>query len=137
MLTLEIVKDWLKTLTPVFAHYYVGKLDTKYEDSLGVYNLKRSSGAPDIALGGLSATLTMRKQVSLLIHGSKNNVQTEKKAIELYETLLSCGSFSLADVHVDFIGLLVPEPVFVDHDDNGIAEYVIEFEIYYRKESNE
>lgn len=137
MMTLEIVKDWLKTLTPVFAHYYVGKLDGKQEDSLGIYNLKRTSGPPGIALGGLQATKVMNKQVSLLIHGTKNNVQTEKKAIELYEALLSCGSFSLADVHVDFIGLLVPEPVFVDHDDNGIAEYVIEFEIYYRKESNE
>ena len=133
MLNLEIVKDWLKTLKPVFSHYYVGKLDGKQDDSLGVYNLKRSSGPPGIALGGLQATKTQKKQISLLIHGTKNNVQTEKKAIELYEALLSCGSFSLSSYQIDFIGLLVPEPVFVDHDDNGIAEYVIEFEIYYRK----
>lgn len=134
MLTLDIVKDWLKTLAPVFSHYYVGKMDGKQDDSLGVYNLKRTSGAPGVAIGGLPATKVLTKQVSLLIHGTKNNVQTEKKAIELYETLLSCGSFSLSGFQVDFVGLLVPEPVFVDHDDNGIAEYVIEFEIYYRKE---
>lgn len=81
MLTLEIVKDWLKTLTSVFAHYYVGKLDGKQEDSLGIYNLKRTSGPPGIALGGLQATKVMNKQVSLLIHGTKNNVQTEKRQL--------------------------------------------------------
>lgn len=134
MLNLETVKDWLKTIKPTFSRYYVGKLDSKQEDSLGVYNLKRTTGAPGIALGGLRTTKVMSKQISLLIHGTKNDVQTEKKAIELYEALLSYGPFSLSGFHVDFIGLLVPEPVFVDHDDKGVAEYVIEFEMYYRKE---
>lgn len=81
MLNLEIVKDWLKTLKPVFSHYYVGKLYGKQDDSLGVYNLKRSSGPPGIALGGLQATKTQKKQISLLIHGTKNNVQTKKRQL--------------------------------------------------------
>ena len=64
MLTLDIVKDWLKTLAPVFSHYYVGKMDGKQDDSLGVYNLKRTSGAPGVAIGGLPATKVLTKQVS-------------------------------------------------------------------------
>ena len=42
MLTLEAVKDWLKTIQPSFERYYVGKLDGKKDNSLGVYDLKRA-----------------------------------------------------------------------------------------------
>lgn len=133
MLTLEEVKDWIKNIEPLFEHYYVGKLDGKKEDSLGIYDLKRAGGPPDIALGGLKNTSILKKQISLLIHGSKNDVETEKKSLKLFETLINRRNDEIGGKEVCFIGLLVPCPVPVDHDENGVAEYVIEFEIYYKR----
>ncbi len=134
MLALEEIKNWIKDIQPVFDHYYVGKLDGKKDNSLGVYDLKRASGPPDIALGGMINTKIQKKQVSVLIHGTKNDVETEKMALKLFECLLSIDVRKIGEKEVCFLGLLVPCPVPVDHDENGVAEYVIEFEIFYKKE---
>ena len=121
-----------KRQQPSFERYYVGKLDGKKDNSLGVYDLKRAAGPPSIAIGGLKNTKVLNKQISLLIHGTKNDVATEKLALQLYEELLGQdGIPCMGGNDICFLGLLVPCPVPVGHDDNGVAEYVIEFEIYY------
>jgi len=129
---LSDVKDWLKNLNTKFDNYFIGKLDTSKDDSLGIYNL-RGSGNPYIALGGLDCTGYEIKRISLLIHVDKNANNTEKKAHELFEELLELDSFMLGEYKVKFIGLLVPEPQSIGTDNNGVYEYVIEFEIYYER----
>ena len=42
MLTLDDIKEWLKTLELKAEHFYVGKLDNKQDQSIGVYQLNTS-----------------------------------------------------------------------------------------------
>ena len=135
LMSLTEIRDFLKELEPKFSSYYIGKLDVKKDNSLGIYNLKRN-GMPQIALGGLSATKTLNKKVSLLVHGTKNNAETEKLANNLYMSLLKAdvSLFTLSNVYM--IGLLCDEPISVGNDDHGVCEYVIEFEIYYQNKED-
>lgn len=133
MITLKDVLEWMKTLDTKFEHYYMGTLDSKKEHSLGIYNLKRSN-KPMIALGGLECTKTSVKQVSLLIHWDKTSDSTEERAIKLYEELLTSHSEKIGEHKVYFVGMLTNEPIDVGRDEQGICEYVIEFEIYFKKE---
>lgn len=132
MLALSEIREWIKTLDTKFDHYYIGKLDNKKSMSLGIYSLSRT-GNPYIALGGLKNTSCAVKQVSLLLHCDKNADSTERKAIALYEELMTISPKLIGTSKIDFIGLLVPEPQAVGTDDKGVYEYVIELEIYYER----
>lgn len=132
MMTLSEVLEWLKTLNIKFEHYYMGTLDSKKDKSLGVYNLKRE-GSPIIAIGGLEYTSYNVKKISLLIHWNNATDDSESKAIELYEELLTVRPIKIGEHSINFIGMLTNEPIDVGRDDKGICEYVIEFEIYYKR----
>lgn len=129
MLTLANVRDWLKKYN-IAKHYFVGKLDTSKENALCVYNRKRS-GAPVMALGGLSSYNI--KAISLLLHCSKNAVQAEQMAITLFEKISSEEKLIINNIPIYYIALQVPEPVAIGTDENGVYEYVIEFDLYYKK----
>lgn len=129
MLTLAEIRDWLKSYN-IAQYYYVGKLDTSKENALCVYNRKRS-GAPVMALGGVSSYDI--KSVSLLLHHSKNAVQAEKTAITLFEKLRAERKFKINNTQIHYIAMQVPEPVAIGTDDNGVYEYVIEFDLYHEK----
>lgn len=129
MLTLADVRDWLKEYN-IAQHYFVGKLDTSKENALCVYNRKRS-GAPVMALGGLSSYEI--KAISLLLHCSKNAVQAEQMAITLFEEISSEEKLIINNTPIYYIKFQVPEPVAIGTDENGVYEYVIEFDLYYKK----
>ena len=132
MLQLKGVLEWLKSLSLEFDHYYMGFLDKKNSRSLGVYNLKRNT-KPITALGGLENTSYNVKGVSLLVHWNNASDETEAVACSLYEKILKSKIEKIDDFTVQFIGMLTNEPIDVGRDDNGICEYVIEFEIYYKR----
>lgn len=129
---LDDVLEWIKSLDIQFDNYYIGVLDSKKQKSLGVYNLKRAT-LPIIALGGLKNTSYNIKRISLLIHWNKASDESESKATELFEILMKAKLKKIGIYDVNFIGMLTNGPVDVGRDDNGICEYVIEFEIYYKK----
>lgn len=131
-MTLNDVLGWLKTLDTKFDYYYMGTLDSKKNRSLGVYNLKRES-KPIIAIGGIECTSYNVKRISLLIHWNQASNESENQAIQLYEELLKSKPNEIGNHSVNFIGMLTNEPVDVGRDDKGICEYVIEFEIYYKR----
>lgn len=132
MLALSDFRDWLKTLD-VAENYYIGRLDAKQEKSLGVYNLTRR-GAPIMALGGAAQSSYDVKSVSLLLHWNRNARETEAAAHVLWNKLLRAGRpVTPGGVPIQYIQLTVPEPIAVDTDDNGVYEYVIEMNIYYRR----
>lgn len=133
---LNDVKEWLKSFETHFENYYIGTLDKKKEKSLGVYNLKRSI-KPVIAVGGLENTSYSIKRISLLVHYSKAMDETEEKAYKLYEEIMTSQPRSIGKHEVMFIGMLNNDPVDVGRDDSGICEYVIEFEIYYKRKKEE
>lgn len=132
MIMLSDVLKWLKTLNTKFDYYYMGTLDSKKDKSLGVYNLKRSQ-KPIIALGGLENTSYNAKRVSLLIHWNKAYDESENQAIQMYEEILSVEIAQIGNCDICFIGMLTNEPIDVGRDDNGICEFVIELEIYYKR----
>ena len=132
MVLLGEIRDWLKSFG-LFDNYYVGRLDTKKLNSLGVYNLQ-DAGRREV-IGGLKAY--EKKGISLLIHGDTNKTNTEKKAWSLYEKLeeliYTCVYPQIGDRKVYFIELLNNEPIDVDQDNDSIYEYVIELNIYFDK----
>ena len=132
MILLGDIRDWLKSFG-LFDNYYIGRLDAKKKNSLGVYNLQ-DDGRREV-IGGLKKY--EKKGVSLLIHGDSNKANTEKKAFSLYNALesliTSCEYPSIGDKKVFFIELLNNQPIDVDQDESSTYEYVIELNIYFEK----
>ena len=130
MITLADIRDWLKSFG-LFDNYYIGRLDTKKKNSLGVYNLQ-DTGRREV-IGGLKKY--EKKGVSLLIHGDTNKAKTEQKAFELYNALETIGEDKkrIGNKKVCFVQLLNNEPIDVDQDADSVYEYVIEMNIYFEK----
>lgn len=132
MIALADIRDWLKSFG-LFESYFVGRLDAKKKNSLGVYNLA-DTGRREV-IGGLKKY--EKKGVSLLIHGDTNKTNTEKLARTLYgelESLIySCSYPDIAGKKVFFIELLNNQPVDVDQDSSSTYEYVIELNFYFEK----
>ena len=132
MILLSDIRDWLKSFN-LFDNYYIGRLDTKKKNSLGVYNLQ-DSGRREV-IGDLKTYES--KGVSLLIHGDNNKDNTELRAWALYdkleELINSCEYSRIGKHNVYFIELLNNQPIDVDQDSNSIYEYVIEIKIYFEK----
>ena len=130
MVTLSNIRDWLKSFG-LFDNYYIGRLDTKKKNSLGVYNLQ-DTGRREV-IGGLKKY--EKKGVSLLIHGDTNKAKTEQKAFELYNALETIGDDKkrIGNKKVYFVQLLNNEPIDVDQDADSVYEYVIEMNIYFEK----
>ena len=130
MVTLANIRDWLKSFG-LFDSYYIGRLDTKEKNSLGVYNLQ-DTGRREV-IGGLKKY--EKKGISLLIHGDTNKAKTEQKAFELYNTLETIGDDKkrIGNKKVYFVQLLNNEPIDVDQDADSVYEYVIEMNIYFEK----
>lgn len=136
MIYLKDVNKWLKTLNTKFDNYYIGFLDKKKEKSIGVYNLKRKD-KPIIALGGIENTSYNVKKVSLLVHYSNASDETEECANNLFEDIMNDHPDMIGEHKVMFIGMLTNEAIDVGRDEKGICEYVIEFEIYYKRKKEE
>jgi len=132
MMKLADIKEWIKTFKTKFDNYYVGFLDKKKPKSLGVYQLNRNNKQL-MSLGGVENTSYAIKKVSLLIHYTNASDVTEAIADQLYQEIMNAQPQKIGKHEVFFIGMLTSEPIDVGRDDNGICEYVIEFEIYYKK----
>ena len=130
MVTLANIRDWLKSFG-LFDNYYIGRLDTKKKNSLGIYNLQ-DTGRREV-IGGIKKY--EKKGVSLLIHGDTNKAKTEQKAFELYNALETIGDDKkrIGNKKVYFVQLLNNEPIDVDQDADSVYEYVIEMNIYFEK----
>lgn len=133
LLGLADIRDWIKTLNYTASeNCYIGKLDNKKDKSIGIYQLKTSNES-NVAIGGIDNTKTMEKSVSILIHWNTNAKETEQKAYEIYNNLLNQKNFIINDMKVNYIKLLVPEPVDVGTDSKNIYERVIQATFYYEK----
>ena len=134
MITLAEVRDWIKTFNAA-NNYYIGKIDNKQENSIGIYQRKTIDG-PRVAIGGRSLTSYDVKSISILIHWNKNANETEKRAQYLYNRLFEAESVVIGETPIKMISLLQNEPVDVGTDDNNVYERVIELDLYYEREGN-
>ena len=134
MITLAEVRDWIKTFNAA-NNYYIGKIDNKQENSIGIYQRKTIDG-PRVAIGGRSLASYEVKSISILIHWNKNANETEKRAQYLYNRLFETESVVIGGTPIKMIALLQNEPVDVGTDDNNVYERVIELDLYYEREGN-
>ncbi len=134
MITLAEVRDWIKTFNAA-NNYYIGKLDNKQENSIGIYQ-RKTIDAPRIAIGGRSLVSYDVKSISVLIHWNKNANETEKRAQYIYNRLFEAESVVIGETPIKMISLLQNEPVDVGTDDNNVYERVIELDLYYEREGN-
>ena len=137
MFSLKDAADYIASLGIVNNdHVWIGKLQDKADESLGVYPLRRS-GMPRIPIGGLKNTDHDTKRISILIHWNRNVVASEEIAACIYEKIRDTKNVAVNEQKIMFTQMLVPEAVPVGTDENGIYEYVIEAEIYYERMSEE
>lgn len=132
MITLAEVRDWIKTFNAA-NNYYIGKIDNKQENSIGIYQRKTIDG-PRVAIGGRTLASYDVKSISILIHWNKNANETEKRAQYLYNRLFEAESVVIDGTPIKMIALLQNEPVDVGTDDNNVYERVIELDLYYERE---
>ncbi|MDK7203621.1 minor capsid protein [Streptococcus sp. UMB1203] len=132
MITLAEVRDWIKTFNAA-NNYYIGKIDNKQENSIGIYQRKTIDG-PRVAIGGRTLASYDVKSISILIHWNKNANETEKRAQYLYNRLFEAELVVIGGIPVKMIALLQNEPVDVGTDDNNVYERVIELDLYYERE---
>ena len=133
MLKTTDIREWIASLGIVEDdNVYMGKLDNKQQQSIGVYG-RSSSGSPNIALGGLDYTSYEVRPISLLVHWNRSKPESEEAAYELFETIRNVSSLDIGDIHINYIRLMVPEPQDVGTDDNGVYEYVIWLDLIYQR----
>lgn len=131
-MTLKAIREWLKPQIEDIEGAYIGKMDASKEKIIGVYG--KTSNSSKIAIGGLDHTSTWMKQISIVVHWSKNCDATEIKAKEIYDLLQGYAYQPTQIGGVDaFFKLLSDEPIFVGADDYGVFEYVIETQIIYKR----
>ena len=132
MVELSQVRDYIKTAN-IAENYYIGKLDSKKEKSIGVYQLKKYNDYKR-AVGSEENDRFKQKGISVLIHWNKNAAETERASYELYNFLKSTQpKTKIGDYEISYIQMLQNEPVDVSTDDAGIYERVIECIIHYKK----
>ncbi|KJJ66555.1 minor capsid protein [Clostridium sp. FS41] len=129
-MTLEEVKDWLKTVVQS-PKWYIGKINGNDKQCIGVYPTQGPSRG--IPVGGLKNKSYDTKAVSILVHWGMDAVQAESKAQEIYDALYGQTGV-ISGWQVVMFDMRTDAPVSVGTDEKGIYEYVINFVIYYRKE---
>lgn len=111
---------------------YIGKLDSKQEKSIGVYNRKQE-GSAQIPLGGMERKSYGTKSVSLLVHWNRRIGESEKVAQELYDKLLAEKSLEIGETGIRFLALQTLGPVDIGTDDSGVYEFVIWVDFIYER----
>lgn len=131
-MNLAAVREYIKT-SNIADYYSVGKIDSKKDKSIGVYQLKRFNNF-ERAVGEIQNDHIKTKAVSILIHWNKNHTQTEAAAQSLYDFLYNTSPGSIIGGHtVCYIEMLNNEPIDVSCDDSGVYERVIEVVIHYEE----
>lgn len=133
MLTLEQIKDWLKSQDPDLNDCIaVGGIDGNKEKYVGVYPMKPSGNSQRICIGGAEQTKTGTAWASILIHWTKSAIEAEAKAQAVYNLF-----FGLAGVMMGTTPVISadpgPAPIPVGKDIKGICEYVIQLRILYER----
>lgn len=131
-MTLKEILDWLKTLD-LAEHYYIHRIDNKLDHSLGLY-CKNRAGEPVMAIGGADMSSYGRLTCTLFLHWDRSFSDSEAAAQALWAAVCFQTGITLpGGGTVQYIRPLVPQPVYVDTDPNGVNEFEIEVCFYYSK----
>lgn len=113
-------------------HYYIGKLDSKKDKSIGVYNGDRLPY--HVSLGGFENNLYNMQRFTILVHWTSNPHDTEVIANILYEKISKVTNIYINTKYIYYVNMLYNSSIDVSTDDKGIYERVIDIEVYSRKD---
>ena len=121
------VREWVKTFG-IFQGYWIGRLSTKRDNTLGIYPLRNSPARREVLTNSLKSYDVTG--INFLIHGSNNKDETERLAWTFYNALsASRPAFLLNGKQVYFIRMLYDCPIDVGSE-GEIYEYTVQIEIY-------
>ena len=127
MVYLSDVREWVKTFG-IFQGYWIGRLCTKRDNTLGIYPLRNSPARREVLTNSLKSYDVTG--INFLIHGSNNKDETERLAWTFYNALsASRPAFLLNGKQVYFIRMLYDCPIDVGSE-GDVFEYTIQIEIY-------
>lgn len=132
MLGLAEIRDYLKGLGVIGATWTIGRYESEKELRACVYQRPDYSDT-QVAIGGRTATKTVRKRCAVLIHWNRNARQTEEAAWALYEALRFNPRPTIAGVRVAYVDLDLPEPIDLGSDDNGIFERLLWVNFFFEE----
>lgn len=132
MMKLSAVRDYIAGIG-ITQKVYIGKLDAKENQSIGVYS-RETSGMPNLPIGGIDLATYEVKPISLLVHWNRSKNESEDTAYRLFNTLIKTDNLVIDNKPVAYVRLMTPEPQDVGTDEKGIYEYVIWIDFIYRKE---
>lgn len=129
---LSDVRDYIASLgIAEQGNVYMGKLDSKPEESIGVYNSKHQHSYKT-AIGGPELESYNAKYVTLLVHWNKSSRDTESSAMALFKAVRNTREVIINNETIKFI-----QPIYelqdVGTDDDGVYEMVIEMAVIFEK----
>ena len=127
---LSDVRDYIASLG-IAEVVYMGKMDSKSEKAIGVYNSKHRR-AYKTAIGGSALQSYGTKYVTLLVHWNKSPRETENATTALFEAVKTAREVEVNEQKIKFIQPLY-ELQDVGTDDAGIYEMVIEAAVIYER----
>lgn len=129
-MTISDFRDWLRTKIDA-AHWYSGGLRTTGGQAIAIFNGRAFTNP--IAIGGARNSSYKGKGIRILVNWNKNVIQSEQKAMEVYNYLRGLNNVQIANKRVIQFNLRDPEPIYLGVDDSSIYEYVIDLEIIHER----
>lgn len=127
---LEDVVIWLKTLQIKFSNYCIGEVMSAETEALGIYILYDKDSKPQRDIGGISSHT--KSSFRLLVRGSDNASETQKKAVDFYRLLEQTLPTTIGNKAVIALTLLTQEPQPHSKDESG-KTYEIDFSLTYER----
>ena len=113
-----------------FSEVYLGYLEDKKDNSLGVYEPNQNEN--EIFLGGYENSRYKTINVTLLVHGTNDFIDTEDKAFALFDVIEKLyGGVETEDFSIYSIRTMENRPINVGIDKNYVHEYVINLQLIY------
>ncbi|MDY5480181.1 MAG: minor capsid protein [Peptostreptococcus porci] len=131
MITASDIKDYLKLHISGVNSWFSGSMRDNGEKCICVYS-KESMGLNTISMGGKENTSTFNQGYAILVHWNKNAKESELKAMEVYDRLWGENP-TINNHEVVRFSMRNSNPVGVGTDDNGIYEFVINFDCLYKR----
>lgn len=125
------IKNLIKQNTNLgISKFYCGRIDTKYEKSICVYDLQNEA-RQNIAVGGKENTTDYMK-FTILIRWNDNYIETQQAAQSLYDYLTQCSHITFDNVDIYYIEMQTDNPIDLHCDNNGIYERSVDIKVYYK-----
>ena len=133
MMTLEDIANYFITAGLITSgNIHIGGIDAQKEQILGIYN--RTTSDNDLMVGGLANTTEEQKHFTVLIHWNKSMIDSEGKAIEIYEHFRANQTPTIGGLQVFDIQCTSGQPIDVtQREKNNIHELVLDYQINYNR----